>query len=278
MNTTADGPVPSTVAQQVEAGLAALDVGEFDQAITLFKAAQHQSPQSMTIQQYLGEAQAAAGDLVGAQATLAAIPAAQIADPAVLVDLAYLYQMTGDNDRAAATIAQAVALQPDNLTVQLAQARLYESQDNDEQAVPIYAALVEATQLPIMATQLARLNLRLGKYREADRAFQQLATLDPDADLVARHGRIWAQIKRGDWRSALQQALGAAKADRFDLTTALLAYARDRLFTRVADAEIATREADLELRFQAELRDQIELQEADLLALLADDEGGETVG
>jgi hypothetical protein len=48
-------------------------------------------------------------------------------------------------------------------------------------------------------------------------------------------------------------ALTATRLDRFDLTTAFLAYARDRLFARVPDA--AQREAELCERFLAELKE-----------------------
>ncbi len=131
--------------------------------------------------------------------------------------------------------------------------------------------MARRTPAPGILNNLARLYLVQGQYHEADTIFRQLSTLDPDAELLARHGRIWCQLKRGDWRSALEQALGAARADRYDLTTALLAYARDRLFTRVPAEEIVAREAALAVRFGAELREYAELYDADPLVQPLDD-------
>jgi hypothetical protein len=107
-------------------------------------------------------------------------------------------------------------------------------------------------------SDLARLFLESERFAEADIAFRRLQVVDPEHHVVAQHGRIWCQIKAGDWRGALELAIGAAQVDRFDLTTALLAYAKDRLFTRVEDDEAAAREAALGERFMAELRDHAE--------------------
>ena len=49
----------------------------------------------------------------------------------------------------------------------------------------------------------------------------------------------------------------ATRLDRFDLTTAFLAYAKDRLFGTIPDA--AEREAELGTRFWAELQDHAEM-------------------
>ena len=64
------------------------------------------------------------------------------------------------------------------------------------------------------------------------------------------------------------------KADRYDLTTALLAYAKDRLFTRVSDADASARESALEERFMAELQELAELYSADLVGAGEDGERG----
>jgi 8-oxo-dGTP pyrophosphatase MutT (NUDIX family) len=109
-------------------------------------------------------------------------------------------------------------------------------------AAATFGVVAQALPTEPVLLDLARVNLSLGRYSEAEAAFRRLAELDPDRDLLAQHGRIWCRIKRRDWRGALQFALYVAKADRYDLTTALLAYAKDRLFTRVSDADAAARE------------------------------------
>jgi hypothetical protein len=100
---------------------------------------------------------------------------------------------------------------------------------------------------------LARLYLGLKRYAEAEEACDALRRSDPEHALLAQHGMTLCRIKRGDWRGALDVALNATRLDRFDLTTAFLSYATDRLFRRVPDAE--PREADLTERFLAELRE-----------------------
>jgi len=271
MSTTADGLVPAAAAESVDAGIAALDAGDFDAAVAQLTTAARLAPDAIAIGRQLGEAQAANGDLGAARATLDRLAVRAPDDTAVLVDLAHVCQIIGDGAAARAAIERAVALQPNDSTIRLAQARLYESQGELDLAVTAFTHLAQLTPAPGILTNLARLYLAQGQYREADAVFRQLGTRDPEAELLARHGRIWCQLKRGDWRSALEQALGAARADRYDLTTALLAYARDRLFTRVPQDEITTREAVLEARFGAELREYAELYDADPLVQPLDD-------
>jgi tetratricopeptide (TPR) repeat protein len=251
--------------------MAALDAGDFDAAVAQLTTAARLAPGAIAIGRQLGEAQAASGDLDGARATLDRLAARAPDNAAVLVDLAHVCQIIGDGAAARAAIERAAALQPDDPATRLAQARLYESQGELALAVATFGELVRLAPVPGILTNLARLYLAQGQYREADAVFRQLGALDPDAELVARHGRIWSQLKRGDSRSGLEQALGAARADRYDLTTALLAYARDRLFTRVPQEEITMREAALDARFAAELRDYAELYDADPLVQPLDD-------
>lgn len=262
------------VVDPLAAGEQALAAGDFTEALTHLQAAIAADPTDVSRQRLLVEAQLSAGDLSGARQTYAAIHAAGGADAALLVDLAHLYQLADDAAGARSAIEQAAQLAPDNSAIQLAQAQLYESQGDLAAAVPLYEAL--AAQYPTAATQLelARCLLALGRFRAADRAFRTLGRIDQDAELLARHGRIWCQVQLGDWRTALEQALGAARADRYDLTTALLAYARDRLFTRLPQEEITAREAALASRFQAVLQEQREVQAEQLVAIVAGEQGG----
>ncbi len=79
--------------------------------------------------------------------------------------------------------------------------------------------------------------------------------------MLAVHGQCWCRIRKGDWRGALDAALGATRRDRYELTTAFLAYAKDRLFSHPADA--ARREAELGERLRAELRQHADLHSSD---------------
>ena len=243
----------------------AIDVedGEFDRAIEHLQRAVGLARTDTTLRRQLGEALAASGDLPAAAATLDAAARLTPDDAAVLVDLAHVRQMLGDGAGARAAIERAATLQPADATIQLSLARIYESLGQDELAAATFGEVAQAAPTAAVLLDLARLNLRLDRHVAAEAAFRRLAALDPDRDLVAQHGRIWSRIQRRDWRGALELALYVAKADRFDLTTALLAYAKDRLFTRVPADEAAARETALRERFEGELREQAELYSAD---------------
>lgn len=244
-------------------GAIAVEEGEFGQAIERLTHAVALSPGDTSLRRQLGEAQAASGDLEAAAATLAEAATIAPDDVAVLVDLAHVRRMLGDAAGARAAIEHAAEVQASDASVQLALARIYEANGDAERAAATFAVVAQALPAEPVLLDLARVNLNLGRYAEAEAAFSRLASLDPDRDLLAQHGRIWCRIKRRDWRGALEYALYVAKADRYDLTTALLAYAKDRLFTRVSDADAADREAALAERIASELQEQAELYSAD---------------
>jgi tetratricopeptide (TPR) repeat protein len=244
-------------AKHVASGEAALYEGDLVASINHLRQALRLVPGDVAIMRQLGEALAANADTVGAEAILA--EAARIApgDAAVLVDLAHVRQLLGDRTGARLAIEQA-AVQSDAAAIRVDQVRLYESLGETHLAVATLAEVVRATPTPALLVDLARLYLELEQYADADEAFRRLGALGPEQELLALHGRIWSQIKRRDWRSALGLALHAARLDRFNLTTALLSYAGDRLFTRLPSDEIAARESQLEARFTAELHEHAE--------------------
>lgn len=262
----------SGTASEAAAGLAALEEGDFDEAIVHLRAAVALDPADGAVWRNLGEALAATGDFAGAGAVLDEAAGRAPEDTATLLDLAHVRQMGGDGAAARAAIERAAALKPEDIGIRLSLAQIYESVGETALAAATFSDVARVVASPAVLNNLARLYLALGQYREADATFRRLRALDPESDLVARHGRIWCQIKRRDWRSALELSLGAAKADRYDLTTALLAYARDRLFTRVPAGEIEVREAELEGRVMAALHEHAELYSADLLGAGEDEE------
>ncbi|MFN8541134.1 MAG: tetratricopeptide repeat protein [Thermomicrobiales bacterium] len=255
-------------------GAIAVEEGEFGEAVEKLRLAVGLAMTDTALRRQLGEALVASGDLSGAATTLD--EAAQLApdDVAVLVDLAHVRQMLGDAAGARSAIEHAAEVKSADAGIQLALAHIYESTGELELAAASFEVAAQALPTEPVLLDLARLELRLGHYADAEAAFRQLAALDPDRDLFAQHGRIWCRIKRRDWRGALEFALYVAKADRYDLTTALLAYAKDRLFTRVSDADAAARESALEERFMGELQEQAEVYSADLVGAGEDGERG----
>jgi tetratricopeptide (TPR) repeat protein len=174
-------------------------------------------------------------------------------DPDVLVELGYARLNAGDAAKARQAFERALALRPGDALIRRPLAQIYESAGKAKEAADTLAAIPPAAASPRVLGDLARLYLGLKRYGEAEEACAALRSADPEHALLAQHGITLCRIKRGDWRGALDVALSATRLDRFDLTTAFLAYAKDRLFHSVPDA--ARREAELVERFLAELRE-----------------------
>ena len=236
---------------------------ETDDAVTHLRRAWEQAPHDGSIARMLGDALAAAGESREARAVLedAARRAGDDAD--LLVDLAFLRLLDRDGPGARAAIERAAAIAPADQHILLAQARVYEALAEPALAAAIAQRIAATTDSPAVLGDLIRLLLTAERYAEAETAFRRLPSMDPEHALFAQHGRIWCRIKAGDWRSALELAVGATHADRYELTTALLTYARDRLFTQVPEHEALTREAALRERLMAAVRDHAEQHGAD---------------
>jgi Flp pilus assembly protein TadD len=176
-----------------------------------------------------------------------------VPDPDVIVDLAYARLGAGDVAGARRAFERAMALRPTDGLIRQPLAQIYESMGKQELAAQTLAAIPRALASPRVLGDLVRLCLGLGRWREAEAACVALRANDPEHALLAQHGMTLCRIKLGDWRGALDVALGATRLDRYDLTTAFLAYAKDRLFHKPPDA--LQREADLAERFLAALRE-----------------------
>jgi Flp pilus assembly protein TadD len=245
------------------AGWVAAADDDFAGAAAHFRRALELAPDDVRVARGLAEALAASGELPEAQAVLEDVARRSPDDEDVLVDLSFMRLLNGDGRGAREAIERAATLNPNDDKIVLAEARIHEALGEVALAAATSARVVGTTTSPAVLTDLARLFLAAGRYVEADRAFRRLQAIDPGHFVFAQHGRIWCQIKTGDWRGALELAIGAAQADRYEQTTALLAYAKDRLFTRVPDAEAASREAELGERFMAALREHAEQHRAD---------------
>ena len=239
------------------AGRVAVEEGDFEEAARHLRRAWDLAPDDTSVARQLGEALTAGGEVRAARAVLEDA-ARRTANDDVLVDLSYLCLLDRDRRGACEAIERAAALRPDDHEVLLAQARIYEALGEPTRAADVAARVARAATAPTVLTDLARLLLAAERFNEAEATFRRLQEVDPEHAVFAQHGRIWCRIRAGDWRGALELAIGAARADRFELTTALLAYAKDRLFTRVPDHLAAAREAMLGERFMAELRDHAE--------------------
>ena len=240
------------------AGRLALEEGELDDAVEQLRRAQILAPGDGAIARVLGEALAANGASREARAVIEEAARRAPRDADILVDLAFLCLLDRDWLAAREAIERAAACAPGSHDVLLAQARVYEALGEAALAAAAANQVAAATSSPAVLGDLVRLFLTADRYPEAEAAFRKLQAIDPEHALFAQHGRIWCRIQAGDWRSALELAVSATHADRYELTTELLAYARDRLFTQVPDAEIVAREAALRERLLLAVREHAE--------------------
>jgi len=244
----------------VEAGLQALRTGEprdLQVAAGHLRRALELSPADVGLARLLSDVLEASGERQEALAALERVAKLAPSDADLLVELGYARLTVGDAPAARRAFERALSLRPNDALIRRPLAQIYESLGKTELAAQTLAAVPPETASPRLLGDLARLYLSVDRYAEAEQVFRALAAADPEHALLAQHGSTWCRIKRKDWRGALDVALEATRLDRFDLTTAFLAYAKDRLFTRVPDAE--RRESELKERLLAELREHEDL-------------------
>jgi tetratricopeptide (TPR) repeat protein len=238
------------------AALQALRTGEardLEAAADRLRAGVEADPSDARLARLLGEVLEAAGKPEQALAVLESAAKHSRGDADLLMVLGYARLAAGRTNEARRAFERALALRPADSVIRRPLAQVYESLGEAALAAETLAAIPRETASPRVLGDLTRLYLGSKRYREAEEACGALLATDPEHALLAQHGLTLCRIKRGDWRGALEMALTATRLDRFDLTTAFLAYARDRLFARVPDA--AQREAELSERFLAELKE-----------------------
>ena len=201
----------------------------------------------------MGDALEESGEIEKAAAVLAKAAGRATRDAGLLMDLGYARLAAGDGAGARDAFERALTLRPADALIRRPLAQIYESMGKPAEAAAALAGISPEGASPRMLGDLARLYLGLKRYRQAEETCKALQRIDPEHALLAQHGMTLCRIKQGDWRGALDVALSATRLDRYDLTTAFLAYAKDRLFKSVPDA--ARREAELNERFLAELRE-----------------------
>ena len=238
-------------------GAIAAEAGDVDGARRHFLRATEAAPREPRLARTVAEVLSAAGAFAEAATVLERSSGSGADEAGLLVDLGYARMMTGERLAARAAVDRASTSRPDDPSLWRSIARIYDAVEEPTLAASSLAQAARLAPSPRALSDLAQLYLRLERHAEAEAAFEQLAKVDGEHELVARHGQTFCRIKRGDWRGALEFALAATRLDRLSLTTEFLAYAKDRLFTRVPDAE--RREAALAERFWEELAEHDDL-------------------
>jgi Flp pilus assembly protein TadD len=214
------------------------------------------APANVGLARLLSHTLEAAGETTEALSVLEKASKNVPGDVELLVELGYARLANGEAAPARKAFERALSLRPRDVLIRRPLAQIYEQMGHAGLAAETLAAIPEEQTTARLLGDLAILYLNLERYQDAAGVFRRLMTTDPEHELLAQHGITFCLIKSQNWRGALDVSLETIKLDRFDLTTNFLAYAKDRLFSRVPDAEKV--EADLRERLIAELREHAE--------------------
>jgi tetratricopeptide (TPR) repeat protein len=174
----------------------------------------------------------------------------------VLLDAGNLLFMLGRSQEALDTLEQARRLLPGDLIVLRNLAEMYGSLNQHENALRTTRAILELRPDDVLACcDAAALCLHLDRLDDAADLFRTLRRIDAaeEHEVYAIHGSVMTEIRRGDWRRAVDLIIEATRLDRYDLTTSFLVYVSSRLFGQTAVAEIPLNE--LVARFEANQRE-----------------------
>jgi tetratricopeptide (TPR) repeat protein len=183
------------------------------------------------------------GDLERAREALQRVLEADPNDSAALVDLGYLALGAGNTDEAAALFRQALEREPGNIDALRAIATIHGRSGRAEDAFDAASAVADAQpEDPLAVLELAELALDVGRLDEAASAFQRLRSVDddPSHEIYAFHGLIEVELRRADWRRALDLAVDATRVDRAGRTTDILAFVVAQVFGQ-ADRDVPER-------------------------------------
>jgi tetratricopeptide (TPR) repeat protein len=184
-----------------------------------------------------------AGDLERAREGLQRAIEADPSDSSALVDLGYLALGAGNTDDAAELFRQALEREPANIDALRAISTIHGRSGRSEDAFDAASAVAEAQpDDPLAVLELAELALDMGRLDEASSAFQRLRSVDddPSHEVYAFHGLIEVELRREDWRRALDLAVDATRVDRAGRTTDILAYVVAQVFGQ-AEREVPER-------------------------------------
>lgn len=184
-----------------------------------------------------------AGDLERAREGLQRAIESDPNDSSALVDLGYLALGAGNTDDAAELFRQALEREPGNIDALRAISTIHGRSGRSEDAFDAASAVAQAQpDDPLAVLELAELALDMGRLDEASSAFQRLRSVDddPSHEVYAFHGLIEVELRREDWRRALDLAVDATRVDRAGRTTDILAYVVAQVFGQ-AEREVPER-------------------------------------
>lgn len=243
---------PRNAASLLLKGMALTELDRADEAIEPLRQAAQVVPENADVWHHLGIALVTGGALEEAVPVFRSVLKLRPDDVPILVDLSNVLFMLGRVAEAIETLEQARQLRQGDLSILRNLAEMYTSAGQPGSALQVLEAILELQPTDILAyCDAAWLYFRAGRLDEAAEAYRALRRLDPDQEheLYAIHGLVLTEIRRQNWRDALDLAIEATRLDRFEMTTSLLTFISGKLFGK---AQGVISEAELEERFEAE--------------------------
>jgi protein O-GlcNAc transferase len=224
---------PRNVPCLVLQGMVLVEFGQPEEAVESLRQAIGVAPDSAEAWRQLGVALLIVG---GRTEALQAFEKALVLRPgevSVLIDVGNLLFMSGKPQEAIDTLEQVRRLVPGDVTILRNVADMYASLQRHEEALSATREILESRPDDVPACcDAASLCLQLDRLDEAADMFRTLRRIDPaqEHEIYAIHGLVMTEIRRRDWRRAIDLIIEATRVDRYDLTTSFLIYINNNLF------------------------------------------------
>jgi tetratricopeptide (TPR) repeat protein len=236
--------VPSLILK----GMALIELDRPDEAVGPLKQATGAAPDNPDAWRHFGVALLSAGERAAALSALQHALRLQPENVPVLTDVANLLFGLDRRGEALDTLERARRLAPGDLPVLRNLADMCASMNRRDEALRTLQEILDLRPDDVVACcDAAALCLQLERFDRAAELFRALRRIDPspEHEVYAVHGLVMSEIRRADWRRAMDYVIEATRLDRCDLTTNFLAYISGQLFgastgPQVALAELVT--------------------------------------
>jgi len=247
---------PRNVECLVLKGMALIELGQPEDAVEPLGQATGVAPDNDEAWRQLGVALLTAGERMQALQAFQKALVLRPGDVSVLIDVGNLLFTLGRHQEALDALERARRLRPGDLGVMRNLAEIYGSLGLHEDALRTTREILELRPDAVLACcDAAALCLQQNRLDDAADFFRSLRQIDPaqEHEVYAIHGLVMTEIRRQDWRRAMDLIIEATRLDRYDLTTSFLVYVSSQLFGKSSVTDIPLNE--LVARFDAEQRE-----------------------
>lgn len=237
-------------------GMALIELDQPEEAVGPLEQATSAAPDNPDAWRHFGIALLSAGDRAAALSALQSALRLQPGHVPVLIDVANLLFGLERPEEALETLQNARRLAAGDLPILRNLADMYASLNRHDEALRTTREILDLRPDDVLACcDAASLCLQLERFDEAAELFRSLRRVDPsqEHEVYAVHGLVMTEIRRGDWRRAMEFVIDATRLDRCDLTTTFLAFISGQLFGTSIAAQVPL--AELVARFEAGQRE-----------------------